>query len=346
MATIASCIRLSREATVIYGLPEKPNAIPDRDFRQFNFDEGLYLGLPVAMFQLFRYLRRNRHKYDFIHFYSTLLLLLGPYVARLAGVPAIITITGFGRAISGSSPWLRWTYLRMLRLAVRSSEAVLFQNSSDMEWIQSKFRLAPGKLCLIGSGVALEPARPEPNESGPLTVVLVSRVMPAKGIDDFLHVARELQSEDFRFVLVGPMSTGNEALYKRCEDSSAAGIIDFRGPQTFEQTVAALDDADVFYFPSTYAEGLARVMIEAGYQGLCPIAYEIPSNLDLVPPMGGYLTAPGDTGTVIELLCQLNRDRQLLYRNAVTFQAHIVSGYNMDAFTAKMDTLLLSLVME
>lgn len=335
----------SARCSVTFALPSRPASVPEERYRRLGFSEGLGWRDAGNALRLAQLLVRHRHELDVAHFYSTKLLLLGPVLARLAGVRSVITVTGFGRAMSRTGPAyrvLRVVYLLLFRVAVRLSSAVLFQNTSDLEATAGRLPGARAKMSYIGSAVAM-PVQAGKDYAGPLVVLLVARVMPAKGVDDFLAAARELASPGMRFVLVGGSSRGCEALQREVEAADAAGTISYLGRLEGDALLAVYRAAHVLCFPSRH-EGLARVMIEAGYAGLCPVAYDIPGNRDLVVDGTGLLLPPGDRSELVRALRRLAEDRRELARRAAAYQSHVARSFGMDSYRARMDAVLEGLI--
>ncbi|HSR23574.1 MAG TPA: glycosyltransferase [Candidatus Eisenbacteria bacterium] len=335
----------SARCSVTFALPSRPASVPEERYRRLGFSEGLGWRDAGNALRLAQLLVRHRRELDVAHFYSTKLLLLGPVLARLAGVRSVITVTGFGRAMSRTGPAyrvVRVVYLVLFRVAVRLSSAVLFQNTADLEATAGRLPAARAKMSYIGSAVAM-PVQADKDYAGPLGVLLVARVMPAKGVDDFLAAARELAAPGLRFVLVGGPSRGCEQLQREVEAADAAGTISYLGRLEGEALLAAYRAAHVFCFPSRH-EGLARVMIEAGYAGLCPVAYDIPGNRDLVVDGTGLLLPPGDRSALVRAVRGLAEDRGELVRRAAAYQSHVSRAFGMDTYRARMDAVLEGLI--
>lgn len=331
----------SARCSVTFALPSRPSSVPAERYVRLGFGEGLGWRDVDHALRLALLLFRRRRQIDVAHFYSTKLLLLGPLLARLVGVRAVVTVTGFGRTFAGAGVGyriLQWVYLLLFRLAVTLSSAVLFQNMSDLEDTMRRLPSARPKMSYIGSAIAM-PMQTGKNYEGPIVVLLVARVMPAKGIEDFLEAARELAGPGLRFVLVGGSSPGNTQLQREVEAAAAAGTISYRGRLEGDAVLAAYTTAHVFCFPSR-GEGLARVMIEAGFAGLCPVAYDIAGNRDLVVDGAGPLLPPGDQRELIRALRALAEDRAELQRRASAYQAHVSRRFDMATYGARMDAIL------
>lgn len=335
--------RESRRAEVTYGLPAPVDGVPAERFVRVDLREGMGVRDLLPLVRLFVYLRRNRRRLDMAHFYSTKLVLVGPLLARLAGVRSLVTVTGLGRTFSepgAAYALLRRVYLRLARGSLGRSEAFLFQNSGDLRWLAERIPEHAGKMSYIGSAVSVPPAGDRDYHAEPLGVLLVTRVMAAKGVDDFIEVARRLRGGRFRFVLVGPPSLGEDALMGRVRAAAAAGELEYRGELAGEALYGEYRRAAVFYFPSRYAEGLARVMLEAGFFGLCPVACDIVSNRDLLADGRGFMLPAGRADAAAGLLERLQGDRGLLRANAEAYRAFVRETYTQEAYNRRMDALL------
>jgi glycosyltransferase involved in cell wall biosynthesis len=338
--------RESRRAEVTYGLPAPVDGIPAGRFVRVDLREGMGARDLLPLLRLFAYLRRNRRTLDLAHFYSTKLVLVGPLLARLAGVRSLVTVTGLGRTFSepgAAYALLRRVYLRLARASLGRSEAFLFQNSGDLRWLAERIPEHAAKMSYIGSAVSVPDTGDRDYGAEPLGVLLVTRMMAAKGVDDFIQVARRLRGGRFRFVLVGPPSVGEDALMGRVRAAAAAGELEYRGELAAEALYEEYRRAAVFYFPSRYAEGLARVMLEAGFFGLCPVACDIVSNRDLLAEGRGFMLPAGDADAAAGLLERLEADRGLLRAHAEAYRGFVRGAYTQEAYNRRMDALLGSL---
>lgn len=334
--------RRSQLCHTTFGLPTKPIGLSDNNFVLVRVAEGLRLAYFIALAELWLYLFRQRTRLDLAHFYSTILVLCGPTVARAAGVRCFVTITGFGRTFSGVG-WryklIRPVYRCLFRTAVALSDRVLFQNHADMIETVSKYQQWRHKCKYVGSSVSAEPVHAKDFSSSILRVVNIARLMPDKGIDDFLNVAAQLTRPDIEFILIGPASLGFESLHQRVREAHESGAIRYRGELTSSQIEGELKVAHILFFPS-FAEGMARVMLEAGFAQVCPVAYDIPANRDLVSEGRGFLVQKRDTREVLRLLQRLACNREQLHENARAYQAHILESYNERAYAERLDSIV------
>lgn len=325
------------------GMPLRTPVLPASKYQCFGFEGGVSPADLLHFWRLLRYLQINRDRLCIVHFYSTKLVLFGPVLARLAGVRCISTITGFGRAFNDARlryRLLRRVYLHLIRLSARFTSAVLFQNRGDMEeakkWMGDE---AQSRLQYIGSATVGRRFTGKCFTDYPLTVLMVARLLPSKGIDDFIDVATDCAGNDIRFVLVGPQVTGGEAIYRRVMAAHKKGTIEFRGELHDMELRNAYEQAHVFLFTS-YGEGMPRVMLEAGFAGCCPIAYEINACRDLVLPGSGFLIPLRDHRKIIDVIHHLHADRATLRDAAHAFQASVVANYSFHAYERRLNDVL------
>jgi glycosyltransferase involved in cell wall biosynthesis len=335
--------RLSRVVDEVrYALPGRPQGVPEARFLTMGMGEGVALADVAHFVRLYRTLRGLRRELDLVHFYSTKLLLLGPLVARLAGVESIITVTGFGRVFGSKAlrhRCLRPLYLALLRLAAWLTRAVLFQSHGDQEFFVRRVPWAAERCHYVGSGMSTPIFSTKDYGERPLVVALVARLAESKGIDDFLSLAEELRGGAFAFRLIGPPSVGQNALVKRVEAAARQGVIAYTGELSTSETEGELRRAHVFFFPSR-VEGVARVMLEAGLCGACPIAYDIAANRDLVAPGRGFLVPLGDVARARAALEELERDRRRLADHAAAYRAFVAEHFSAAAFARRLDRVL------
>ena len=335
--------QLSQVAQISFGLPGRPQSLASDVCTRFDFGEGLRLHDLHAFGKLLGHLRRHRQEYDAVHFFSTKLQLLGPVCAALAGIPSLITITGFGRVFNRHGSWyvcLRWPYLLLAILAIYLSRAVLFQNRGDMEWLSGRFPWFQSKMFWVGSGVSATIVTRKDFHAGPLRVLLAARLMPDKGIDVFLEAAARLQGGPFQFYLAGPVSDGQQELGIQVQRAHERGQLHYLGELSSAQLAAEYGRSHVFVHPSR-GEGMPRVMLEAGHYRLCPVASDIPAHRDLVKTGSGLLLdSAREVDSLVELLEYLQSQRAECEGMAKRYQQQIVKDYSSSAYAERMDTLL------
>lgn len=329
-----------------FAMPGRPETVDTDDFVRMGFGEGVGLSDILHFLALYRDLAANRRRYRAVHFFSTKLHLFGPVIAWFAGVPSIVTITGFGRVFSRPEWYyrpLRLLYLALLKTAGRLSHAVLMQNRGDMERLRTILPALAPKLRWIGSGMDYPVHRREAMSEKPLGILLIARLLPQKGISLFIELALRFRDADVAFTLAGPASKGQRTLHHEVLNAHRTGLINYMGEVSFHDLLEVYDRHHIFLFPSTYGEGMPRVMMEAGYRGLCPLASDIPANKDIVIGGTGFVFTVGRPGVADELealIRELDANRDMLAACASRFQEHILTAYTIEAYAKRVDRIL------
>lgn len=193
--------------------------------------------------------------------------LIGAWTARVPQRFAMVA--GRGMALieqpGFKATTLRYLTMLLLKISLNFAHGVVFQNDEDMAMFQS-YRLVPQSTPVVrvfGSGVELDlfPSRELP--SGPITFLLIGRLLKRKGVAEFVTAATKVRAQFpfARFVVVGGEDKGPDAIDTALlEKWRREGVVDFRG---FEENVKPyLAASHVFVLPSI-AEGVPRSALEA-----------------------------------------------------------------------------------
>lgn len=234
----------------------------------------------------------RRHRPAILFAYTLKPLIFASLSARF--FPATSTfsmVTGLGYAFSGNSPsqrLLQAILARLARTALRSNRVVFFQNTDDLALFRHLRILSPHVETTVvpGSGVDLQFFSPAPLPSGPLTFLLIARLLREKGLFEFAEAARIMKSKhpDLRFWILGPIDINRGAISReviaRWEDE---GIIEYLG--TVADVRPILKEASVAVLPS-YREGTPRVLLEALAMARPIITTDAPGCRDTVSSTG------------------------------------------------------------
>jgi glycosyltransferase involved in cell wall biosynthesis len=330
-------------------MPGKTDNIPDASYIHMGFGEGWQFSYLIDFWCLYLYLRIHRKDVDLVHFYSTTLILFGPIAAYFAGIRSVVTLTGFGRVFTSANlvnKLLKPLYKLFLGISIRLSLLYFFQNWADLRLLSLRYPKQVNKFFFVGSAVDFPRIGKKEFSVQKLKVILVARLMPDKGINDFIRVAETLNGASWEFILIGPPSKGFNDLYKQVVGCDNRGIISYKGECSTKEVEKELAKAHIFYFPSSYGEGMSRTMLEAGFSLLCPIAYDIPANRDLIASGRGFLLSAGDVNKVISTLKNLLSNRDVLMSNAHAYQDFVLHGYNTETYSKRMDDLILDKIIQ
>jgi len=255
----------------------------------------------AAIFELVSIYRR--YSPDLVHHIAIKPVLYGSIAAAVTGVPAVTNnLNGLGFVFSSSSwkarlvrplvlAWLRWA----LR---RRGTFTLVQNRDDKAALVDGAGVPESRIGLVrGSGVDPAAYLGPRVETDPPLVLLASRMIWNKGIEDFVDAGRALRSRgvDAKFALVGAPDPGNPLSVPEnaLRDFAKNDGVEWWGHRS--NIAEILRSTAVVCLPSTYGEGIPKILIEAAAAG-CPIVtYDVPGCREICSDgVNGLLVPKGD----------------------------------------------------
>jgi len=255
---------------------------------------------------LFSALRRESDD-TYVLAYTIKPVIWGGVVTRLLGLERFTAlITGLGFAFQGGSVKrniLLSLVKTLYRIALKGSNAVIFQNPDNLETFVSLNIVARDKCYLVnGSGVNLESFEYKEQKKSKKTVfLLIARLLGEKGIREYMHAA-EIVREQFpesEFVLLGPEDTSPDRI--PLEEVMAChnrGAIVYKGAA--DDVRPYIEGANIFVLPS-YHEGLPRTVIEAMAVGRPVLTTDVPGCRETVMDgVNGFLVPSANVAALVE----------------------------------------------
>jgi glycosyltransferase involved in cell wall biosynthesis len=279
---------------------------------------------------------------DIVHNVALKPVLYGSIAARLAGRPKVVNaIAGMGYLFTSSA--LR---ARLLKPVVKFCLGVLLDNGRSRTIVQnpedSLFLTRSGmaradRISLIrGSGVDARAFAPLAEPPGVPVVMLASRMLRDKGVPEFAEAARILHDEGIaaRFVLVGAPDPHNPASVPESELRSlhARYGVEWWGPRSDMPSVLAA--ASIVCLPTTYGEGLPKILLEAASCGRAIVATDVQGCREIVKnEVNGLLVAPSDTRALAAAIGRLLREPGLRSRMGAQGRALVEEHFTIESVT-------------
>jgi glycosyltransferase involved in cell wall biosynthesis len=259
---------------------------------------------------------------DIVHHITVKPILYGGLSARILGIPAVHAVTGLGSIFV--TPGLRWTAIRTAtKTAYRAvlnhdRSQVIFQNPDDQVLFVRSGLVAEARTTVIkGSGVDMTNFQPLPEIEGKPVILFAGRLLWQKGVGEFVEAARECAKQGLkaRFVIVGygEPSSPTAVPLEKLREWQTSGVIEWWGkhddmPQVFAQS-------HVVCLPSSYGEGVPKVLIEAAACGRAIVTTDIPGCREIVHNgENGLLIPPRDVEALCAAITQLVLDIDLRQR--------------------------------
>jgi glycosyltransferase involved in cell wall biosynthesis len=322
MHRLALALALARRGIDLHvALPSQPHEplLHSQPFKLHLYDLKRASTNPLREVAALRQLRSlyRRARPAIIHHFTIKPVLYGSLAARGIEARVVNSVTGLGYLFTNSSAAvavLRTLALPLLRIGCNRSDVTMaFENRDDLAVYVKQGVCAESQTTVLPSA-GIDPAqfaRPKTAHNGTVVMVL-SRMLYAKGILDFIEAARIARRDapELRFVLVGgsdpnPESIPSEHLTK----AAAEGAVEYWGPT--EDPGLALSSADILCLPS-YREGLPRSLLEGALIGLPLIASDVPGCRDVVTHGENGLLVPVRNPNELALAAlRLHRDPPL-----------------------------------
>jgi len=233
--------------------------------------------------------------------------IYGGLAARSLGVPFVPNVSGLGTAFLSTGA-LEAVVTRLYRAAFRTLPHVVFQNPDDRDLFVARRIVRADQAVLVpGSGVDLAhfaPTPPPDAGQGPVTFLLIARLLRDKGVEEFVEAARQVRTHHpgTRFQLLGAVGAENRTAIDRetVEAWVADGVVEYLGKTDDIRPLVAA--ADCVVLPS-YREGTPRTLLEAAAMGRPCVATDVPGCREVVEhEVTGYLCRAKDAGDLARAL--------------------------------------------
>lgn len=258
-------------------------------------------------------------KPDIVHNIALKPVVLGSLATQLAGVRNIVNApVGMGYVFTSQenkARILRPIVNALIRYSLsRGNRRVIIENHDDLNNLVTggfaKFDL----IALIkGAGVDTKKFDYRPEPDGQVRVIMVSRLLRDKGVQEFIDAAQLVRALDntVRFVLVGDVDDGNPTSLSVNEiaDLRNSSNVTWLGERT--DIAELLAESHIACLPS-YREGLPKSLIEAASVGRPIVTTDVPGCREVVTHMvNGLLTKPRNSNELAAAIIKLVNDPNL-----------------------------------
>lgn len=259
-------------------------------------------------FKLFLYYVNFFKKYnpDYALMYTIKPNTYASIAARITKTKYINNITGLGSILKKGKLMQEFIY-KMLKVALKESTCVFFQNETNMKLILGK-KIVTGKHELIpGSGVNIKRFNllEYPENDKKVIFNYIGRVLSEKGIDDYIEAAKIVKARypNTEFNILGFIEPTEEHYKKEFEELEKENIIIYRGQQ--QDVKPYIKRAHAIIHPSKYGEGMSNVLLENASSGRPLITTNNPGCFETVDDeKTGFIY---ETGNVSDLVAKIER---------------------------------------
>lgn len=283
-----------------------------------------------ALYTLYRQLKPN-----LVHQVSIKPVIYGGIAAKLARVPAVVSaMSGLGYVFIDDSTKARLLRLGvgpLFRLALAGDRTrMIFQNPDDQRRFIAMGLLPEWRTVLIkGSGVDMDAFSPQPEPDGLPIVLFAGRLLWSKGLGTYVKLARRLQGKA-RFVVAGyPEPSSPHAVpMSQMTAWQDEGVIEWWGRRDDMPQVFA--SVNIVCLPSTYGEGIPKVLIEAAACGRAILTTDTPGCREIVTDgENGLLVPPDDLDALARAAQRLIDDATLRQQMGANGRKKAAAAYSL-----------------
>ena len=250
---------------------------------------------------------------DIVHNIALKPVVLGSLAAKMAGASKVVNApVGMGYVFTSKE-----SKARVLRPVVKSliryvlsrpNSRVIIENQNDFENLLSgRFAKQESIFLINGAGVDTTKFAMKPEPDTPVTVIMVSRLLRDKGVQEFIEAATIVKATDSKvhFLLVGDVDDGNPTSLTSSQliELTDSKDVTWLGART--DIAELLATSHIACLPS-YREGLPKSLIEAASVGRSIVTTDVPGCREVVTHLvNGLLVRPRDSrelATAIEKL--------------------------------------------
>jgi len=266
----------------------------------------------------------QKHKPDLIHAVTIKPILVLGLIARITRTPFVGAVSGLG-PVFAMNTWkekIRFLLVvRLLKMIFKNPESrIICQNEGDRKVLVTNGVTSSKNISLIfGSGVDLEVYKPTLRQPADEKYVLMSsRILKDKGVVEYCKAARLAQDalgSEIKFRLSGPIDTESPTYISISEIetlTSECGV-EFLGNR--KDMPELLSAAQLFVFPSYYAEGVPKVLLEAAASGTAIITTDHSGCREVVlDGETGILVAKKNVTQLAEAMITLLENKEVTQR--------------------------------
>ncbi len=276
----------------------------------------------IASYRALKQIYRSE-KPDLVHHVTIKPVIYGSFAARTARVPAVVNaVPGMGFVFTrrGAKAAVLRSLVNMLyRLAFsHDNMRVIFQNSEDLRgFLAHAIVKRPAAVLIRGSGVDLARFRPEAQPSGPVTFLLVARMLRDKGVYEYAKAASRAREThaDWRFLLAGGVDPGNPTSLGEAELKELEQRYGIEWLGHCDNISDLMARCHIVCLPTFYREGVPKTLLEAAAAGRAMIASDIAGCREVVTDgVTGLLVPPREVDALTDAMLRLGSDARLRER--------------------------------
>jgi glycosyltransferase involved in cell wall biosynthesis len=252
-------------------------------------------------------------------------------LCRIMGGPAYSLRLGGDLEVYGSDHHAKMTRATLIVAAAQSF----------MPRLINEVGVDPKRVMWSWVGTDTDRFRPNPKrlEDGPLRIITVARLNPAKGFQFMIPALAALRDRGlaFRYWIVGAGPFELD-IRKLVAEHRLESQVELLGSRSSDEIAELLRESDLFVLPSFgIGEGTPAAVCEAMSAGLPIVATTVGGLADMITEdVHGCLVPPSDMQALADAVAKLAREPQLRSRMGAAARAKAIEQYDCDAVARKI----------
>ena len=288
------------------------------------FNHGASIILPIAMLKGIRYLTNIFGRIDMIHAHVFTCGFFAAIVAKICGIPIVISEHWTGFPLRKLS---RWEVIEAW-VAFSLADQVLpvslpLQKAIENYGLRTKFHVVPN----VVNTLLFKPQVLNNNRNAPSRLLFIGSLIDRKGLSFLFEAMARLRSYGRDLVLdvvgMGPELKNYQSL---AEGLGLSEKIVFHGSKSKDEVATFFHQTDVFVLPSL-CETFSVVTAEALSSGVPALVTRCGGPEDFVNEKSGMIVRPGDAQALADALCSMIDRLECYNRQEISHSAQAHFGY-------------------
>jgi len=304
------------------------------------------------MLNIFLIIRKIRP--DILHSITIKPILIGGIFSRLLARPFVASFVGLGRVFMKQDPLYKTLnfFVRKLYNFIfgNAKSRLIFEHDHDMNLLRSLTNISKHQ-CFVIDGVGVDLINnynyiAEKNNKPPV-VLFASRLLKSKGLEVLVNIKKEMLSEGIDFILnvagIEVKDDSDAIPIERINKWHNLGLINWLGKR--DDVPELIAESNIVALPSTYFEGVPRILIEGAAIGRACVVYDSGGCSSIIKDsINGYVIKKNDAEEFKEKLFLLLSDPELRCKMGTNGRKIVEERFSLQSVFNKTKLIYLNLI--
>ncbi|EGP1810732.1 glycosyltransferase family 4 protein, partial [Salmonella enterica] len=234
---------------------------------------------------------------------------------------------------------IKWMQIFLYKLALPMLNDLVLLNKDDKEDLIDRHNIKVNVTILGGIGLNLNEFSYKEPLTDRITFIFIARLLREKGVFEYIEAAKRVKNiyPNVEFVILGGFENNNPFSLKKHEIELLRKEHDLIYPGHVENVQDWLEKSSVFVLPTSYREGVPRVIQEAMAIGRPVITTNVPGCKDIINDgVNGFLVPPFESELLVKKMMYFIENRSKILEMGLS--GRLFAEKNFDA-TEKNKTL-------